>query len=114
MRRLQEHPWPGNVRELRLAVERAVVLAADNRLDLRHLAPRPASPPETSLAGEKLALTIDIELPFKDAKAALLDRFETRYWQRLLEASDGNITEAARRGGIHRKSLEYIIKKLDL
>ena len=35
-------------------------------------------------------------------------------WQRLLDATGGNISEAARRGGIHRKSLEYIVKKLDL
>jgi DNA-binding NtrC family response regulator len=44
----------------------------------------------------------------------LVEAFERRYWTRLLEASGGNISEAARRGGIHRKSLEYLLRKLDL
>jgi len=65
-------------------------------------------------AGEHPQLGVDIDLPFKDAKSRLLDVFETRYWARLLEMTGGNISEAARRGGIHRKSLEYILKKLDL
>ena len=57
---------------------------------------------------------MDVTLPFKDAKARLIEGFERAYWTRLLEASGGNISEAARQGGIHRKSLEYLIRKLDL
>ena len=119
MRRLQAHPWPGNVRELKNYVDRAVVLSEHGRLETRHLGTRglrQESPVEdvSSSDGERLTLAVDIELPFKDAKATLLDTFETRYWQRLLDATGGNISEAARRGGIHRKSLEYIVKKLDL
>jgi len=116
MRRLQEHAWPGNVRELRTTVDRAVALAGQDRVDLRHLAPRSdARPPVESVTdGERIALTIDIDRPFKDAKARLLEQFEARYWRRLLDATDGNVTEAAKRGGIHRKSLEYILKKTEL
>ncbi len=74
MRRLQEQPWPGNVRELRMAVERAVALAGGDRLDSRHLTPRQDArgPVEVAVDGERLALTIDIDRPFKDAKARLL------------------------------------------
>jgi DNA-binding NtrC family response regulator len=116
MRRLQDHAWPGNVRELRLAVERAVALTSDGRLDARHLAPRPEARPSvvSELDGARLEVSVDVHLPFKDAKARLLEDFESRYWKRLLEASGGNVTEAARRGGIHRKSLEYIVRKLEL
>lgn len=116
MRRLQDHAWPGNVRELRLAVERAVALASDGRLDARHLAPRQEARQAvvSELDGARLEVSVDVHLPFKDAKARLLEDFESRYWRRLLEASGGNVTEAARRGGIHRKSLEYIVRKLEL
>ena len=116
MRRLQAHPWPGNVRELKNYVDRAVVLAEHGRLETRHLSTRGVkqSPVEIGGDGERLQRGVDIDLPFKDAKARLLDVFETRYWSRLLEMTHGNISEAARRGGIHRKSLEYIVKKLDL
>ena len=117
MRRLQQHPWPGNVRELKNYVDRAVVLAEHGRLETRHLSTRGMRGEAVEVEGgdgERLTLGIDIDLPFKDAKGRLLDVFETKYWQRLLEKSGGNISEASRRGGSHRKSLEYIVKKLDL
>ena len=59
-------------------------------------------------------MTVDYSLPFKDAKNRLIEEFERHYWTRLLRKSAGNISEAARRGGIHRKSLEYLLKKLDV
>lgn len=108
MARLQGHPWPGNVRELKNYVARAVVLSEHGRLETRHLAGPEAAPAAAD------APAVDESLPFKDAKARLVEAFERRYWSRLLEASEGNVSEAARRGGIHRKSLEYLLRKLDL
>ncbi len=115
MDRLKAHPWQGNVRELKNYVERAVVLAEHGRLETRHLSASPDSGAiRASLNGSEATLTVDFDLPFKDAKARLTDTFESRYWGRLLQRTGGNISEAARRGGIHRKSLEYLLKKLDL
>ncbi|MBT9555665.1 MAG: sigma 54-dependent Fis family transcriptional regulator [Myxococcales bacterium] len=128
MQKLQRHPWPGNVRELRNFVERAVLLADEGRIDTRFIgaegamalrapvaapAPAPVGTPaaESTSAG---AITIDYTLPYKDAKDRLTDEFERVYWTRLLAKTSGNISEAARRGGIHRKSLEYLLKKLDV
>jgi DNA-binding NtrC family response regulator len=34
---LERHEWPGNVRELRNVLERAVILAGDGNIELRHL-----------------------------------------------------------------------------
>ena len=113
MTRLQSHPWPGNVRELKNYVARAVVLADDGRLETRHLTgPEPQGDDAPVHQGD--ALLPDYSLPFKDAKARLLEAFERRYWGQRLEATGGNVSEAARQGGIHRKSLEYLVKKLDL
>ncbi|MGM0576207.1 MAG: sigma 54-interacting transcriptional regulator [Myxococcota bacterium] len=118
MQRLQAHPWPGNVRELKNYVQRAVVLSEHGRLETRHLTDRELKEePAVRDLGEEEGrgmLAVDYELPFKDAKARLLEAFERRYWLRLLEQTGGNVSEAARRGGIHRKSLEYLVKKLDL
>ncbi|MEL6182345.1 MAG: helix-turn-helix domain-containing protein, partial [Myxococcota bacterium] len=60
----------------------------------------------------KVALHEDI--PFKEAKNQLIEEFEMAYWTRLLERTDGNVSKAARIAGVHRKSLEYILKKLDI
>ena len=115
MRRLQRHAWRGNVRELRNYVERAVVLSEHGRLETRHLSGEDIQRAEELEArANDEPLAPDLDLPFKDAKARLLDVFERRYWRQRLVESQGNISEAARRGGIHRKSLEYLIKKLDL
>ena len=112
MARLQVHRWQGNVRELRNFVERAALLSGGERLSDEFLdAPAPSSRPAEATPD---GLAVDLSLPFKDAKARLVETFETTYWQRLLESTRGNISEAARRAGIHRKSAEYLVKKLDL
>ena len=118
MSKLQRHPWPGNVRELKNFVERALVLSGGDTLSGEFLeAPLPpgglaADPSMTSPEGE--GLPVHMDLPFKDAKGRLVEAFETAYWRRLLDATGGNISEASRRAGVHRKSAEYLVRKLDL
>jgi DNA-binding NtrC family response regulator len=118
MERLKSYPWPGNVRELRNFIERAVVLANDSgQVDARFLQPLvsdvPVEPPV--LAEQALtAAGIPVDLPFKEAKNLLIEKFEVMYWQRLMEQTEGNVTQAARIAGIHRKSVEYILRKLGL
>ena len=113
MTRLQRHRWPGNVRELKNFVERAVLLSGGDQLSGEFLdVPSPGGAAPATLTDQ--GLQVDLTLPFKDSKARLVETFETAYWQRLLEATGGNVSEAARRAGIHRKSAEYLVKKLDL
>lgn len=109
IRKLQSHPWPGNARELKNYVERALLLSGDGRLETRHL--MGSDRPE---GGADPGETARLDLPYKESKALLLENFERRYWSHLLNQVEWNISEAARRGGIHRKSLEYLIKKLSL
>ncbi len=131
MAKLQRHAWPGNVRELKNFIERAVLLADDGPIDtrfiggdvaagLRRVSPDAAldsADHAVSVPGANTstgAITVDYKLPFKDAKNRLIDEFERVYWTRLLGKTGGNVSEAARQGGIHRKSLEYLLKKLDV
>ena len=59
------------------------------------------------------ALAVDLDAPFKQEKERLVDEFERRYFTRLLARTDGNISKAARIAGIHRKSLECLLKNFD-
>jgi len=104
MARAQRHTWPGNVRELRNAVERAVLLPNHPTLGFE-------APPKKE--GDGFA-HIDIEVPFKVAKQKLVDEFDRRYLQELLEAHDGNISAAARAAGIERMSIYKMIRRLGL
>jgi two-component system response regulator GlrR len=103
MARAQRHAWPGNVRELRNAVERAVLLP-------NHPQAAFESPPKK----EQGFATIDIDVPFKQAKQKLVDEFDRRYLEALLEAHDGNISAAARAAGIERMSIYKMIRRLGL
>ena len=104
MGRANRHTWPGNVRELRNAVERAVLLPNHPTLGFE-------APPKKE--GDGFA-HIDIEVPFKVAKQKLVDEFDRRYLQELLEAHDGNISAAARAAGIERMSIYKMIRRLGL
>ncbi len=116
MEKLKKHRWPGNVRELKNFVSRASLLADSDRIETRYLNFQAQPPPPVEAAAEVTGdvVPFDVSLPFKEAKQNLVDTFETRYWVRLLEQTDGNISKAARVSGMHRKSVAYILKRLDL
>ena len=111
MEQLRAHPWPGNVRELRNFIERTLLLASGDSLSSQFLDTPPGAP---HAMVTPQGLTVDVTLPFKDAKARLVEGFEKAYWEEMLAAAGGNTSEAARRAGIHRKSAEYLVRKLGL
>jgi DNA-binding NtrC family response regulator len=101
--RAQRHAWPGNVRELRNAVERACLLPNHPTLGFE------APPKKEGQFGE-----VDIDVPFKVAKQKLVDEFDRKYLEQLLEAHDNNISAAARAAGIERMSIYKMIRRLGL
>jgi len=120
MEKLKRHSWPGNVRELKNFIERAVLLAQGDTIETKflntgELRRTEKVAEETGAAAAPMAnQAIDEGLPFKEAKNRLIEEFEKAYWSTLLERTGGNVSKAARQAGVHRKSVEYILKKLDL
>jgi len=93
IRALERHSWPGNVRELRNVIERSLLLG---RL------------PGDALLGEGVA-------PARDTGGGLpldwpLAEVEKHHMLRVLDAAGGNKSEAARRLGVSRKTLERKLK----
>ncbi|HTJ45290.1 MAG TPA: sigma 54-interacting transcriptional regulator [Kofleriaceae bacterium] len=104
---LARHDWPGNVRELRNVVDRALSLGASTLDELGASSPAPAeSSPPTDQAV--------LDLPFKEAKAALIEGFERDYLKHLLAKHKGNISRAAQEAGIDRNYIHRLVKKYDL
>ncbi|MCZ6635022.1 MAG: sigma-54 dependent transcriptional regulator, partial [bacterium] len=102
---LSRHAWPGNIRELMHAIERAVALASSDEI-------QPEDLPETLVQGENVSLDmVRADLPFKEAKDAVIENFERAYIQTLLKSYEGNISEAARQSGIDRRSLHRLLIK---
>jgi transcriptional regulator with PAS, ATPase and Fis domain len=109
---LQKHDWPGNVRELRNVVERALSLGDAALADLGEKR-APTSPPAET--GARPGTSSDVlELPFKEAKAQLVEAFERDYLIALLARHHGNISRAAAEAGIDRNYIHRLVKKYNL
>lgn len=95
--RLKSYRWPGNVRELRNWVEATLAIGEAE-------APVPRSLPPLELGFEEL-----VDLPYKDARGRLLDKFEKEYCEHLMTSTKGNVSKAAR---VARMDRSYLIKLL--
>jgi DNA-binding NtrC family response regulator/tetratricopeptide (TPR) repeat protein len=95
--RLEAHPWPGNVRELRGTLAVAVALAGGDEIGDGHL-----------------------ELPVSEARPPggsyheQVEALRRRLVRDALEAAGGNRAEAARRLGLSRQALSYLVRELGL
>jgi DNA-binding NtrC family response regulator len=116
MEKLKQYSWPGNVRELKNFLERSIILAGALQGSAMPLElSGPTQPQLRRDAGDpEEVLRASFDAPFKDAKDLLVSEFERRYFARLLRLCEGNVSKAARMAGIHRKSLEYVLKQLEL
>ncbi|HEX8111923.1 MAG TPA: helix-turn-helix domain-containing protein, partial [Kofleriaceae bacterium] len=78
-------------------------------------AARPAtSPPAASIATSGATAGDVLDLPFKEAKAALVEGFERDYLTALLARHRGNISRAASEAGIDRNYVHRLVKKYGL
>jgi two-component system, NtrC family, response regulator AtoC len=105
---LLEHSWPGNIRELENLMERAVLLAEGDAVGLADLPGLRGGAPFSSAATELE------DLDLKEYVRVHTARLERARILRVLEAEDGNVTRAARRLGISRKSLQTKMKDYGL
>ena len=105
MSMLMEADWPGNVRELENAIERGVVLCRSDQIHAEDLMPDP--PPAGPLPHFEEAI---YELPFKDAKQAVIKAFHQQYIQAILQQNNGNISKAAEQAGVQRQYLHRIMR----
>jgi DNA-binding NtrC family response regulator len=129
---LERYDWPGNVRELEHAIEHAVVLSDSETITARFLplevqraaASRasspdlalPIAPPApvthgapTSMPALVLAARL-AEAPYAEAKKRVLAEFNEAYVASLLQASGGNMSEAARRSGLDRSNFRRLVR----
>ncbi len=115
LEQLNRHGWPGTVRELRNVVERALSLGTI-AVDAEPMPPSAAgsgNSPGGASAGAGASQAI-LDLPFKEAKAALVEGFERDYLVNLLARHKGNISRAALEAGIDRNYIHRLVKKYGL
>src|SRR5580765_7505215 len=106
---LLSYNWPGNVRELRTAIEHGVVMATGPKITLRDLPMAVRQAAGMALAGASSALKT------MEEKSSPLDLHETekKLIMQALGATNGNVTAAAKKLGISRRTLHRKINEMN-
>jgi len=104
MQALCRYAWPGNVRELENVIERAVIVAKGDTL----------TDVERFLAGETARSRVDLSLPFRDAKARVVEEFERAYVAGVLEREGGKLTAAAKHADMDPKNFHEKLTRYGL
>ncbi len=101
----QHHNWPGNVRELRNVLERAVILAGEGSIEVKHLPALFSAPlaPEPAPSSDGNAIRVRIGTTVEDAEKDLI--------LRTLDHTQNNKTRAAEILGISLKTLHNKLKE---
>jgi len=107
MQALTAYDWPGNVRELANAVEGAIILASGGVLSADDLPRKVAANGTPSVSGPA-------DIPYKEAKQQLVERFNRDFVLRLLGKHKGNVTHAARDAGMNRANFQRLMRKADV
>jgi DNA-binding NtrC family response regulator len=108
MNAILTYDWPGNVRELRTAIEHGVVMANGAKITLRDL---PANVRQAT--GATLPGGITPAKAFGEKSSALdLHETEKRLIMQALATTNGNITKAAKKLGISRRTLHRKINEM--
>ena len=55
-----------------------------------------------------------LDLPYKDARAAVLHEFEAHYLKHWLEKTGGNVAKASREAKMDRSHLFHLLRRHDL
>jgi DNA-binding NtrC family response regulator len=110
MNSLLNYNWPGNVRELRTAIEHGVVMASGPKITVREL---PASVRQGGAATALPGGITPTDAWGKKASALDLHETERRLIMQALASTNGNITAAAKKLGISRRTLHRKINEMN-
>jgi transcriptional regulator with GAF, ATPase, and Fis domain len=117
LKRWADSEWPGNVRELKNAVARRLALGdlADESAGMS-VEDAPAGAPKSAPfpnRGDSIARVLALDLPLSEARQRLVEEFEERYLEHVLEQHGGNVTRAAAAAGVARRHLQRLRAKLE-
>ncbi len=96
--------WHGNIRELENTIRGIMATAQGAVINIENL-------PFNENPGSFAADDLNISQPYKLYKDRALAEFTTKYVTCLLKETSGNISQAARKSGICRQSLQKIISR---
>ncbi len=112
LKMLMRYQWPGNVRELVNLLERIVPMVDGSTITGQNVAYMFQEMEKDEESTEKMS--VDMGLPFKEAKQKIVESFEKDYLAGILRRNHYNISKTAREAGIDRKHIRNLLKKYGL
>ncbi|WP_166462427.1 sigma-54 interaction domain-containing protein [Psychrobacillus vulpis] len=109
---LLRYPWPGNIRELEHLVENLIIRVPETaeKMEVEHLPSYMRGKIVTVLPANSLEQGDIIQRPLKK----IFNNTEKQLIEATLKLANWNVSQAAKKLGITRQSLQYHIKKHDL
>lgn len=108
---LKKHGWPGNIRELENIVERTLLFTDQEEIGLEDLALTATS---IVMNSDAPSAALDADDDLKTRVRKITRRVEHDMIEKALDETSGNVTQAAKKLGISRKSLQMKMKELGL
>jgi DNA-binding NtrC family response regulator len=102
---IERYGWPGNIRQLENLIHREYLLSEENELDIE--LPEDMRPP----AADRVAAQYPDDFNYHDARLRVLQEFDRSYLTRLIEHTQGNVTQAAKLAGKERRALGKLLKR---
>lgn len=114
-RALMEYEWPGNVRELRNYMERAVVLALQEKVSTEDLPAKVRGAGQTGVSGGSAAADmLSLQAQLADGGLPTVATLEARYIAFVLGQTEGNKSQAADILGFDRTTLYRKLDRYDI
>lgn len=107
---LAAYSWPGNVRELENVLERVVTFCDGEVIDADCLPENILDIARRAAGGAGVSPML-LNHTYRDAKNKVVQDFNRKYLEGILDACDGNIAAASRRAGMDRGCFYRLIKK---
>lgn len=107
---MEQQPWPGNVRQLENYIHREFLLSDRPIIKLGHTE-NPAAQAESPCA--QLPTRFE-RWSFNEMREALVEDFERKYLHRLMQATNGNVSKAARLANKERRCLGKLLQKYEI
>jgi two-component system, NtrC family, response regulator AtoC len=114
MAALRAYHWPGNIRELENVIERSILLAEEDILDVEDLPPHVHQQGQGLQSREEAFVEGAGSSSLKDVVKEHTRRIEKHVIQQTLAETGGNVTKAAELLQISRKSLQMKMKEYGL
>jgi DNA-binding NtrC family response regulator len=107
---LVHYDWPGNVRQLKNVIERLVIMADADTVDLFYLLDQ--MPTETSWKGNRVPDSLEeLNACKRHLLVEVFGQTQKAFLLKALKACQGNITLAAKRVGMQRSNFCSLMKK---